>query len=151
GTWLLPDTFAKQYSETRKVSSGKDGKKEMSRHYQFETILSLTGSNADYRTPVKSSQIGLVATALYNKVAAKLGAATVSAPSLDIPNLDAAASDLIAAKGKALVVSGSNDTSVQVVVNALNNLLGSYGATIDTGSPLQVRQGNDNAFNEVVN
>jgi molybdopterin-containing oxidoreductase family iron-sulfur binding subunit len=148
GTWLMPDTFAKQYSETRKVSSAKGGNKEMSRHYQFETILSLTGSNADYRTPVQASQIGLVATALYNKIASKLGASTVSAPALDIPNLDSAAADLIAAKGASLVVSGSKDKAVQVVVNAINSLLGNYGTTIDTGSALLVKQGNDTAADE---
>jgi len=151
GTWLLPDTFAKQYSETRKLGSGKDGKKDMSRHYQFEAILSLTGANADYRTPVNTSQIGLVVTSLYNKVAAKLGASTISAPALDLPNLDSAAADLVAAKGTSLVVCGSNDTSVQVIVNAINDLLGSYGSTIDTGAPLLVKQGNDSAFNEAVN
>ena len=147
GTWLTPDLFSKQFAETRKVSSAKDGKKDMSRHFQFETILSLTGSNADYRTAIKPSQSGLVVAALYNKIAAKLGGKVISATAVDVANLDKAASELIAAKGQALVVSGSNDPQVQVIVNAINSLLGSYGSTIDLGTAVYNRQGNDIAMN----
>ena len=50
----------------------------MSRHYQFESILSLTGANADYRTQIKPSEEGAVASSLYNLLAAKAGRATVS-------------------------------------------------------------------------
>ncbi len=150
GTWIAPDTYSGQYGETRKVSSAEGGKKEMSRHYQFESILSLTGSNADYRTPVKPSQLGLVVGNLYNKLAAKLGGTPVSVPALEVTNLDKAANDLVAAKGAALVVSGINDPSVQVVVNAINSLLESYGATIDLDNQDNLRQGNDVAFNQFI-
>ncbi|MCE7062819.1 TAT-variant-translocated molybdopterin oxidoreductase [Dyadobacter sp. CY343] len=150
GTWIAPDTYSKQYGETRALSSGKEGKKEMSRHYQFESGLSVTGSNADYRSAIKPSQVGLVVGSLYKKVAAKLGGASISAPSIEIPNLDKAANDLIAAKGQALVVSGVNDPAVQVVVNALNSLLGSYGTTINLDKPANYRQGNDIAMNQFI-
>ncbi|CAG5074410.1 hypothetical protein DYBT9623_05093 [Dyadobacter sp. CECT 9623] len=150
GTWITPDTYSKQYGETRALGSGKDGKKEMSRHYQFEAGLSVTGSNADYRSAIKPSQVGLVVGSLYKKVAAKLGGASISAPSIEIPNLDKAANDLIAAKGQALVVSGVNDPAVQVVVNALNSLLGSYGTTINLDKPANYRQGSDIAMNQFI-
>ncbi|MCF2506481.1 TAT-variant-translocated molybdopterin oxidoreductase [Dyadobacter sp. CY107] len=150
GTWISPDTFSAQFAETRRVSSDKEGKKEMSRHYQFESILSVTGSNADYRSAVKPSQLGLVAAALYNKVAAKLGGAPVSTASIEVPNLDKAAAELVAAKGQSLVVSGINDASVQVVVNALNSLLGSYGTTINLDKSANYRQGNDVAMNSLI-
>ena len=150
GTWIAPDYFSGQFAKTRKVSSAEGGSKEMSRLYQFETTLSLTGANADYRSAVKPSQIGLIATALYNKIASQLGGTSVASTSVDVPNLDKAAKDLIAAKGSALVVSGVNDPAVQTVVNAINSLLDSYGKTIDLGSPLYLRQGNDVAFNGFV-
>jgi MoCo/4Fe-4S cofactor protein with predicted Tat translocation signal len=150
GTWIAPDTYAGQFAQTRKLSSAEGEAREMSRHYQFETILSLTGSNADYRTAVKPSQIGLVATALYNKIAAKLGSTAVQAAAIDVANLDKAANDLIAAKGAALVVSGANDPSVQVVVNAINSLLGNYGTTLDLENPDYLRQGDDVGFNQFV-
>ena len=71
GTWISPTEYARQYAQTRKLSSAKGGKREMSRHFQFETSLSMTGSNADYRAAVKPSQEGAVAVALYNKLAGK--------------------------------------------------------------------------------
>jgi MoCo/4Fe-4S cofactor protein with predicted Tat translocation signal len=150
GTWIAPETYSSQFAETRVVSSSKEGKKDMSRHYQFESIMSLTGSNADYRTAVKPSQLGLVVTALYNKVAAKLGGKTISAAAIEVANLDKAATELVSAKGQALVVCGINDPSVQVVVNALNSLLGSYGTTIDIDNPVYFRQGSDAAMNDFV-
>ncbi|HAC23893.1 MAG TPA: hypothetical protein DCE81_03155, partial [Cytophagales bacterium] len=39
-----------------------------------------------------------------------------------------------------------NDKAVQVVVNAINNLLGNYGSTILPGLPVNYRQGNDEAM-----
>jgi len=151
GTWIAPLENAKTYIQTRKIGAVGNGKKTMSRLYQFETGLSLTGSNADYRSAIKPSQEGLVVAALYNKVASKLGGTPVSAPSVDVQYLDKAAAELAASRGQALVVSGSNDPNVQVIVNALNSLLGSYGSTIDLGTPVNYRQGNDQQMNAFIN
>ncbi len=136
-----PIEATKQYAQGREV--GED-KKEMSRHYQFETILSLTGANADYRTQIKPSEEGAVAVQLYNLIATKAGRAAVSGGA-DKPNLAKAADDLWASRGKALVVAGSNDKAIQVVVNGINDMLGSYGSTI-VGTPVNFRQGNDEAM-----
>ncbi|MCY7352501.1 MAG: TAT-variant-translocated molybdopterin oxidoreductase [Cytophagaceae bacterium] len=150
GSWASSQIFQTQYAKTRKLNSAKGGKKEMSRHYQFETILSNTGANADYRTAIKPSQEGLVAAAFYNKLAAKLGGSPISTPAFSATHLDQAVNDLVAARGAALVVSGSNDTAVQTIVNGINGLLGSYGSTIDLGTPSNFRQGNDAAMNTFV-
>ncbi|GAB3687818.1 TAT-variant-translocated molybdopterin oxidoreductase [Spirosoma flavus] len=150
GTWVAPIEYMGGYVKGRQVGAIGGGKKTMSRHYQFETGLSLTGANADYRSAIKPSQEGLVVAALYNKVAAKVGGTAISTPSIDVPNLDKAATDLANSRGKALVVSGSNDPNVQIVVNALNNLLGSYGVTIDLNSPVNYRQGNDQKMNAFI-
>lgn len=151
GTWISPTVFAKQWAETRKLSSAKGGNKSMSRHFQFETGMTTTGASADYRSMIKPSEEGAVVAALYNKVATALGGSLVNAPAITVDNLDKCAKELIAAKGSAIVVSGSNDPSVQIVVNALNNLLGSYGSTIDLGSPVNYRQGDDVAMNNFIN
>ena len=151
GTWVAPTEFAGQWAETRRVGSGKDGKKEMSRHYQFETILSNTGANADYRSAYKPSQEGLVAVALYNAVAKLTGAATVAGTSVKIDHLEAAAKDLVKSKGASIVVSGSSDPQVQKIVAATNALVGAYGATINTGVAVNYRQGNDMAMSNFIN
>lgn len=147
GTWISPIEFAAAYAKTRKISKDKA---EMSRHYQFESNLSLTGANADYRTPIKASQSGLAVLALYNAIASKAGVAAVSAPKVEIANLDKAATDLWAAKGAALVVSGSNDPNVQIVIHAINELLGSNGTTVDFSAPVYFRKGNDARMNQFI-
>lgn len=134
--------YAKDYIANRKLN----GKKGMSRHYQVESRLSLTGSNADKRIQVLPSQQSKALVYLYNAVAKHLGAAQLASVSLDkkvSEVLDKAAADLAAAKGKALVLAGQNDFNSQLVANDLNTLLASYGSTIDLNNTDNTRQGVD--------
>lgn len=146
GSWGATIENTKQYAQGREVN---DTKKQMSRHYQFEAILSITGANADYRTPVKPSEEGAVAVQLYNLIAARAGRPTVSGGA-DKPNLSRAADELWQNRGKALVVAGSNDKAIQTVVNAINDMLGSYGSTILPNLPVYYRMGNDEAMNSFI-
>ncbi len=147
GTWISPIEFTKQYSKGRKISKENPN---MSRHFQFESNLSLTGANADYRTPIRASQSGLAVLALYNLLARKAGAATVNAPSIEIRHLSKAADELWANKGSALVVSGSNDPNVQVVIHAINDLVQSAGNTLSLAREAYFRKGNDAKMNQLV-
>lgn len=147
-TWLSPIEFSKQYAETRKIS---EEKRDMSRHFQFETILTLSGANADYRAQIKPSQEGAVVVQLYNLIASKAGRPTVSGGIDGVNYLQKAADDLWANRGKALVVAGSNDKAIQVMVNAINDMLGSYGVIISTSNPVNYRQGDDGAMVKFVN
>ena len=96
-SWLAPIESTVQYGKTREIS---EEKKDMSRHYQFESILSLTGANADYRTQIKPSQEGAVAVQLYNLIAAKAGRQSVSGGA-KVEYLEKAANDLWSARGSA--------------------------------------------------
>ena len=51
----------------------------MSQHFHFESNMSLTGANADYRYMVKPSELGKVTAALFNEIAGSTGSAKVSA------------------------------------------------------------------------
>lgn len=135
GTWLSPVEYAKQYITTRKITKTNS---DMSRHIQFESNLSLTGSNADLRVPIKPSEEGLVVAAIYNKVVGGL-----NAPAYSNKALDKAISELTAARGAALLVAGSNDQGIQTMVRAINQALGAEGTTINTNAPSYVRQGDD--------
>ncbi len=138
GTWLSPVEFSKQYSINRKV---KNDKPELSRHIHFESMLSLTGSNADDRYTHKPSQTGAIALALL----AKLGGG-VAAPSLDAmltKAIDQTAAVLSASKGAALVVCGSNDVNIQIIVNAINEAIGANGTTINWAITSNYRKGID--------
>ena len=54
-----------------------------------------------------------------------------------------AAKALLAAKGSALVVCGSNDVNIQLVVNAINQAIGAVGTTINWGVTFNGRKGVD--------
>ncbi len=148
GSWPNQALNNKQFASTRKL--GPDNK-EMSRLYAFESNLSLTGSNADYRQPIKPSQEGLVVANLYNLIAQKAGAPTIGSQKLeDTVTLEKAANDLWRSRGKSLVVSGSNDKNVQLLVIAINDLLQSYGSTIDLSRSINTRKGSDSAFAKLI-
>ncbi len=144
GTWISPVEFAKQYSKTRKVNAKNN---KMSRHYQFESNLSLTGANADYRSPLKPSDEGDLVIGLYNLIASMAGENTVSGGKPDFRYLKKAANDLWRNKGRSLVVSGSNDPDVQILVNGINSMLGNYGSTISFNGYASYRQGDDKVMN----
>jgi MoCo/4Fe-4S cofactor protein with predicted Tat translocation signal len=142
GTWISPVEFAGQYVKNRVIKDTKKAK--MSRHIQVESHMSLTGSNADNRILVKPSEQGAAIVALYNEVAALTGGSKVSGPALDAEKaakIKGAAKDLAAAKGKALVVSASNNTAEQVLINGINAMLDSYGNTITFANHSNQRQG----------
>ncbi|RMD71326.1 MAG: 4Fe-4S ferredoxin, partial [Bacteroidetes bacterium] len=144
GTWISPVEYARQYAANRKIDDVHKAK--MSRHYQVEAAMTLTGSNADHRILVKPSEQGAAIATLYNEIARKAGKPTVSAPKVNdkaAAMLKQAAGDLWANRGKSLVVSGTNNKGEQVLVNAINDMLGNYGQTISFANPSLQRQGND--------
>ncbi|MGE5520979.1 MAG: TAT-variant-translocated molybdopterin oxidoreductase [Candidatus Dadabacteria bacterium] len=146
GTWLSPVDFARQYAATRRIDETNI---QMSKHYQVESYLSMTGACADERFTHRPSEEGAAAVAL---LAAVGGGAT--SPQIDAnlaKGLQKIANDLRANRGAALVVSGSNDPNVQAVVNEINRVIGAFGSTINTGITLNTRQGNDAAMVTLVN
>ncbi|MEY4110888.1 MAG: hypothetical protein RLZZ46_1243 [Bacteroidota bacterium] len=147
--WISPVSFSKQYGKGRKVSKQNHA---MSRHYQFESLLSLTGSNADIRTSCKPSQLSAGILALYNAIASKAGQAVLPGKSVSFDKtISKAAEDLWKNKGKGLVVCGINDIAMQELVIGINSMLGNYGSTLDTENPLNLRQGSDKDVIQLVN
>lgn len=146
GNWLLPVAFTKQYSKNRKVSRENP---ELSRTYQFESRLSLTGANADFRYGIKPSEEANVLLNLYNEIAKATGMSVYNAPKspVDISKL---AKELLDNKGASLVVSGTNDLNIQLIVNAINNALGNYGSTLDITKPMHLKQGDDDSMAKLV-
>lgn len=144
GTWISPVEYARAYAAKRRIKS-IDGA-TMSRHYQVESHISLTGSNADNRILVKPSEQGAAICALYNEVAALTGAAGIGGPALNDKAkaaLKKVAAELVQHRGKSLIVSGSNNVMEQVIVNKINDLLGNINATVDFSTVNNLRQGNE--------
>jgi MoCo/4Fe-4S cofactor protein with predicted Tat translocation signal len=149
GTWISGEEFTSQYTANRNYKSLEN--KKMSRHIQFESGMSLTGTNADTRVPVKLSEEGPALIALYNAITGgALPGGTLGNNTTADKVIKLVAKELLQAKGKGLVVCGSNDVSTQILVNAINAAIGSYGTTIDLDNPCYLYAGNDAEFNGLV-
>jgi MoCo/4Fe-4S cofactor protein with predicted Tat translocation signal len=142
GTWISPLQYTKSFISRRKVSAENT---KMNKHVHFEAGLSLTGSNADYRVQVKPSLEGATVIALYNLIAKKAGATTISndASGINTEMVGKTADWLWSHKGKSLVVCGSNDSNMQQFINGINSLLRNYGTTIDLTNHSNQQQGSD--------
>ncbi|MFI5155320.1 MAG: TAT-variant-translocated molybdopterin oxidoreductase [Chitinophagales bacterium] len=145
GTWLSPVEYRYDYAQGRKIDEKNP---EMNKHYQFESMLSLTGANADERYTHRPSESGAVALALYGELGGNVPASPLS-DKLKAA-IKRAAKDLMANKGNALVVGGSNHPYIQTIVYAINELLASNGNTINWSASLQTRQGIDAEMNKLV-
>ena len=146
GTWLSPVEFARKYSVGRRINEANP---QMSKHYQFESFLSMTGSSADERFTHRPSEIGAVALALYAALGGQATAPAIADQKL-AAGIKKAAAELAANRGAAVVVSGSNDPNVQQVVNAINSAIGAYGATISWAQPILTKQGLDKDMADLV-
>jgi len=152
GTWISPVEYARQYAENRRIKAPNKGA-SLSRHIQVESHMSLTGSNADNRIMVKPSEQGAAIVALYNALAAKTGKASVSGPKLDSDKarkIQKAADELYRHQGRSLVVAGSNNKGEQILINAINDMLGNYGNTLEFDNASMQRQGRDQSVRRLV-
>ena len=143
GTWLSPVEFSKGYSKGRKISAKE---MKLSRHYQVESMQTITGAAADHRATCKPSEKALVAVALYNAIAAGTQPA-LSSKALNELVLMAAA-DL--KKGGGMVVCGGNDVMLQTVINAINDKIGANGTTINWSVTSNYKQGIDKDMVDMV-
>jgi MoCo/4Fe-4S cofactor protein with predicted Tat translocation signal len=122
----------------------------MSRHFQFESIMSLSGSNADVRGPIKPSEQGVVAAAILAEMGQDTGVDTSGLSKDVMKKVKAAAEELQANKSESLVVSGSNDPSVQMLVNAINQKLGNYESTLNLNNELSIGKSSDTEVKDML-
>ncbi len=144
-SWVLPTQFLADYVKGRNPENDW-----MSRHHQFETNMSITGSNADVRSMIKPSEQGKVLALLLKEVGGSVGISTEGLSEAVIANVKSAAADLKAAKGKSIVVAGSNRKSIQVIVNAINSKLNNYSNTINLNNPINLYQSEDAKMDALV-
>ncbi|MBP7399229.1 MAG: TAT-variant-translocated molybdopterin oxidoreductase [Chitinophagales bacterium] len=138
GTWISPVEYTKAYIQNRKVNKDK---REMSRHYQVESRMSLTGANADYRIALKPSELHSAIQHVFNAITG--GGSVAVGDESKMSHLNQAVEMLKANMGNSLVISGSNDINAQILINGINNALGNYGTVIKLNSANKLRQGSD--------
>jgi MoCo/4Fe-4S cofactor protein with predicted Tat translocation signal len=107
----------------------------MNRLYAVEAVYSLTGAMADHRLRLESRQIAALLAALASRLAPSAAgvasASGASIPAVDPRWIDAVAKDLLAHRGKGLIVAGDRQpAAVHAAVCALNTHLGNTGQTV---------------------
>jgi len=150
GTWLSPVEFTKAWSAKRKV----EGTDKVLKTIVFESNLSLTGSNADYRFPMKTSNEAIYVVGLYNELAQLAGVSQIAmAKSGELAGgaVKQTAQRLWVEKGNSIVISGSNNTAIQSVINGINILLGNYSTTINIENHSNQYKGIDADFFQFAN
>mgnify|MGYP000424201124 CR=1 FL=1 len=135
-TWLLPTEFAVQYGSRRNPEG-----EWMSKHFQFESVLTVTGSNADVRGMIKPSEEAAVLAYMIKALGGNPG--TTVNPGSWKAAADKAVAALKKSKKEAIVVAGSNNIGVQQLANQLNDLVASYGNTIDLTNTINLHQSED--------
>jgi Fe-S-cluster-containing dehydrogenase component len=147
GTWLSPVHFIPGYVSRRKLSNGE---KTMVKHIHYESGMSLTGANADIRKKIKPSEEKVLLADLYNKIAMKTGNGLLPAPAFR-EDLSVLAGKLIEARGRSIVVSGTNNVDIQIIVNGINSMLENYEKCIDLSHNLNIASGIDSQTEDFVN
>jgi molybdopterin-containing oxidoreductase family iron-sulfur binding subunit len=142
GNWLNALQYTKGFTTNRNPDNDW-----MVKHYQFETTLSVSGAAADVRASMKPSVMVEAVKYLYQQIGGDI-TGNVS-PKLAI-KLKKAAKELLASKGESLVVCGSNNGGLQVLINAINEKLSNYGSTIDVEKEVYTRKGDDVVFSRLV-
>ncbi len=115
----------------------KDGK--MSRHFQFEANMSLTGANADKRVPVKPSDQKKVLNAL-------AGGSTAGLPEHVKSAVNTAKNELRAAGSKGVVVTGIQDVPSQTKALEIN----ANSEVIDVTAPRMTRSGDARKVSQLI-
>jgi molybdopterin-containing oxidoreductase family iron-sulfur binding subunit len=116
----------------------------MNRLWVVESAFTTTGAMADHRLALPSSRIGAVSQAIAAALG-KRGVQVAGAAGGELPAgvpqrwLDALADDLLANRGKSLVVAGRDQpTAVHATVLAINAALGNLGTTLTLREPQDV-------------
>jgi molybdopterin-containing oxidoreductase family iron-sulfur binding subunit len=126
--------FAREFAQGRRVSNVEDAK-QMNRLYVVESGFTITGSMADHRLRLSSSQVIALTAALADAVLGGSDFASL-ATGLEFEKKDQwiaeCAKDLTENAGQSLVLAGAHQpAAVHVLVNAINAKLGNIGKTVD--------------------
>ncbi len=146
-SWLMANEYSAQYGMRR----NPDGD-WMSKHFQFESNMSMTGSNADVRGALKPSQQGALLSVLHKEIVGSSlsGVDTSVLPEGIIEKAKAAAKALKSNKGNSLLVAGSNNSAIQTVVNAINVALNNYSSTINLANEVNLFNSEDDKMADLV-
>ncbi|MBE0642475.1 MAG: TAT-variant-translocated molybdopterin oxidoreductase [Bacteroidetes bacterium] len=135
GTEYAAFENARGFAERRRVEKPDDS---MNRLYVVEPSLTQTAALADHRLRLAAGRIPSFTASLLHAMAARglavpasLLAAAPADKSIDTAWIDAVAEDLLAHRGRGLVIAGrGQDAFMHALVAVINSLLGNNGSTV---------------------
>jgi MoCo/4Fe-4S cofactor protein with predicted Tat translocation signal len=133
----------RRFTQGRRLDQPKD---TMNRLYAVESLMSLTGSNAEHRLRVAPSAVVQVAAALASQIgqaAGVPGLQNLGLPAgVDPKWISECAKDLQAHRGESLVVAGQRQPlAVHLLAHAINAALGNLGRTVVLHQAADLREG----------
>ena len=157
-TWFSPVEHAALYRAGRSLEGEPP---RLSHHIQIEARMSLTGSNADRRIPLAPEETGPLLSHLAAGLLERAGQEDprfrdLPEPPLPEETVEELTDRLWEARGRALVVSGSQRLEEQILVNRIHDLLGAYDdpegeqPVVDLAHPSHQRAGNDRELTELL-
>ena len=130
---------AHDFIQKRRVSKADP---TMSRFYVAETTVTATGANADNRIAVRPSEFDSFVGALAAAVGA--GSGSHAANEKQQAFVNAMAKDLLANRGKSVIIAGQYQTPyVHSMTAAINQALGNVGQTVFYGDSVEVNPADD--------
>jgi molybdopterin-containing oxidoreductase family iron-sulfur binding subunit len=124
---------------SRQFGAAREPGPNMNRLYVAEPCPTVTGEMADHRMRIRGSDILALAQTLVQRLGAeaggealsRLGALPAGTATIDGRWVSAAAKDLLANRGRSLVIAGRRQpAAVHALVDAINVALGNVGSTV---------------------
>jgi Fe-S-cluster-containing dehydrogenase component len=124
---------------SRQFAAAREPGPNMNRLYVAEPCPTVTGQMADHRLRIRGSDILALAQTLVQRLGAeaggeslsRLGALPAGSASIDGRWVSAVAKDLLANRGRSLVIAGRRQpAAVHALVDAINVALGNVGSTV---------------------
>ena len=137
--------YSSGYTKTR--IPDKSQNKTMSYHIQFESNMSLTGSNADDRVPAKPSDLKKIVARLYTKLTGNGEDKGSLNPSID-RYVDSCIDKIMKSPKKSVVISGIDDVDVQELILLINSSLKSE--VININNPRLIKEGDNKKLNKFI-
>ena len=133
--------FSSGYSKSRIPKKGK-----MSKHFQLEANMSLSGANADVRIPLKPSVQKRALLKIYEYISGEN--VNISLDEELENKLKSIASSLKNSSGKGVFVTGIDDVDAQVLALKINQLINSE--VINTSKLNLTRKGDDKKVSQLI-
>jgi molybdopterin-containing oxidoreductase family iron-sulfur binding subunit len=133
--------FDKGYARSRVPKDGK-----MSHHIQYESNLTLSGSNADRRFPVTPTEQKHIIAALYSKIVG--GGVRIPLSDKIAKSVEQTAVSLKRAGSNGVLLCGIPDQAAQQLTLEINEALSS--SISDVRVPIMTRQGNRKSVDQLV-